>query len=80
MSRGPQKYLQELKTLGTMGMSVSAKFNQVSKDGATKSGGVCTPGIVSYRCYVATAEWLSSAVENKASKAQCCNPVLYLQN
>ena len=39
---------------------------------------VYTLSIVSYHCYVVTAEWLSSAVENIAGKAQCCNPVLFI--
>ena len=69
-ARGPRS----LKTLET---SVSAKLKSVNKHGATKSG-VRTPRVVSYRCYVATAEWLSSAVENTAGKAQCGNPVLFI--
>ena len=74
-SRGPQKCPRSLKTLET---SVSAKFKSVNKHGATKSGVVRTPRVVSYRCYVATAEWLSSALENTAGKAQCGNPVLFI--
>ena len=54
------------------------KFKLVNKHGATKSGVVRTPHVVSYGCYVATAEWLSSAVENRAGKGQCCNPVLFI--
>ena len=63
------------KALGT---SVSAKFKSVNKHGATYSCIVRTLSVVSYRCYAATAEWLSAAVENTAGQAQCCNPVLFI--
>ena len=51
--------------------SVSPKFKSVNKHGATYSCIVRTLRVVSYRCYVATAEWLSSAVQNTAGNAQC---------
>ena len=70
----PAKSPRSLKTLRT---SVSAKFKSViSKQtgGATYSSFVRTLSVVSYRCYVATAEWLSSAVQYTTGKAQSCNP------
>ena len=63
------------KTLGT---SVSAKFKSVNKHGTTYSCIDRTLSVVSYRCHAATAEWLSSAVENTAGQTQCCNPVLFI--
>ena len=44
------------RSLTTLGMSVSAKFKSANKHGATKSGVIRIPSVVSYRCYVATAE------------------------
>ena len=68
MSKNPGN----LKILGT---SLRAKIKTLNKDGATYSNNVCARrSVVCYRCCIATAEWHSSAVENTADKAQCCNP------
>lgn len=48
----PKGSLCSLKTLGT---TVSAKFKSANKHGATKSGVVRIPRVVSYRCFVAIA-------------------------
>ena len=73
----PTKKPVQPKALGT---NVSANFKLVNKHSTTYSCIVCTLSIVSYRCYAATAEWLSSAVENTAGQAQCCNPGSMLQS